>query len=93
MKLSRTTVCQLFEIRSPIWGGGKKKVGLNLSRIRKHNEIHFTYRRKSDGELSIPDPYYFDGDNIKGLDYEIQNVKGTSLVLIPFTDLEPLERV
>lgn len=93
MQLGRMTVCQLFQIRAPIWGGGKRVVGLNLSRIRKHNEIHFTYRRKSDGELSFPDVYYFDGDNIKGLDYEVQNVKGTTLVLIPFQDLELLERV
>jgi hypothetical protein len=92
--LNRTTVCQLFEIRAPIWGGSSKRrvVGLNLHRIAKNNEIKFTYRRKSDGELSYPDTYYFDGDNIKGLDYEIQNVKGTSLVLIPFEHLEKLER-
>lgn len=93
MQISRTTVCQLFEIRAPIWNGGERKVGLNLGRVRKHNEIHFTYRRKSDGELSMPDPYYFDGDNIKGLDYDVMNVKGTNLVLIPFRDLETLERV
>ena len=61
-ELSRTTVCTLFKIRAPIWNGGKKMVGLNMQRITKHNEIHFTYVRKSDGELSIPDKYYFDGD-------------------------------
>lgn len=93
MKLDRMTVCQLFKINSPIWGGGKKKVGLNLSRIQKHNEIEFTYRRKSDGELSIPDRYYFDGDLLKQLDFEKQNVKGTTLALIPFDNLEILERI
>lgn len=94
-QLSRTTVCSLFEIRAPIWNGAAKKrmVGLNLQRVRKHNEIHFTYVRKSDGEKSIPDAYYFDGDLLKGLDYEVQNQKGTSLVLIPFHDLQLLERV
>lgn len=93
MQLNRTTIATLFEIRAPIWGGGKRVVGLNLKRIRKHNEIHFTYRRKSDGELSFPDAYYFDGDLVKGLDCEIQNIKGTSLVLVPFSDLELLERI
>lgn len=93
MKLSRLTVCQVFEIRSPIWNGGKRKVGLALNRIRKHNEIRFTYRRKSDNQLSFPDIYYFNGDLVKGLDYDVQNVKGTMLVLVPFTDLEILERV
>lgn len=93
MKLPRTTVCQLFELRSPMWGGGKKTVGLNLSRIQKHNEITFTYRRKSDGELSIPDHYYFDGDLLNQLDFEKQNIKGTTLVLVPFSELEILERI
>lgn len=92
-ELNRLTVCQLFKIRAPIWGGGKRTVGLNLHRIRKHNEIIFTYRRKTDGELSMPDKYYFDGDLLKGLDYEIQNVKGTSLVLVPFEHLQILRRV
>lgn len=68
-------------------------VGLNKARIQKHNEIHFTYRRKSDGELSFPDPYYFDGALLNEIDYELKNVRGTTLVLIPFTDLEILERV
>lgn len=91
--LLRTTPCTLFEIRSPMWLGGKKAVGLNRSRITKNNEIHFMYRRKSDGLLSIPDPYYFDGDKLNEVDYELQSVRGTVLVIIPFTDLERLERV
>lgn len=92
MTLNRLTPCQLFEIRAPIWNGGKKMVGLNIGRIGPHNEIRFTYRRKSDGELSIPDAYYFDGNKLKDIDYTRQNVKGTTLVLIPFSDLEILER-
>jgi len=93
MKLDRLTIAQRFDINSPIWNGGEKKVGLALNRIKRHNEIHFKYRRKSDGELSMPDVYYFDGRLIKGLDYEVMNVKGITLVLIPFRDLEILERV
>lgn len=93
MKLQRTTVCTLFEINSPIWNGGKKVVGLKRDRISKHNEIRFKYRRKSDNELSIPDVYYFDGDKLKGIDFNLQNIKGTTLVLVPFTELEILERV
>ncbi len=92
MILSKNTPCTLFEIRSPIWGGGKKSVGLALNRITKHNEINFTYRRKSDGELSIPDHFYFDGDKLGEIDYEHQNVKGLTLVIVPFSDLERLER-
>ncbi len=94
-ELPRLTVCQLFEIRSPKWNGNanRREVGLALDRVRKHNEVVFTYVRKSDGEKSIPDHYYFDGDNLKGLDYEIQNIIGRSIVIIPFDHLEILERI
>jgi hypothetical protein len=92
-KLPRDTVCNLFKIRAPIWGGGKKSVGLDAKRITYHNEIHFTYVRKSDGELSIPDHYYFDGRLLHELDFERQNVKGTTLVIIPFEHLQILERI
>lgn len=91
-QLPRLTTCVLFEINSPIWNGGRKMVGLNIQRIGKHNEIHFTYRRKSDGQLSIPDTYYFDGDKLEQLDFQHQAVKGVTLVLVPFTELELLER-
>lgn len=90
--LPPTTVCQLFEIRAPIWNGGKRFVGLNKQRIGFHNEIRFTYRRKSDGELSFPDIYYFDGKKLQQVDYELKNVRGVTLVLVPFTDLEILTR-
>ena len=92
-KLPRDTVCNLFKIRAPIWGGGKKSVGLDAKRITYHNEIVFTYVRKSDGELSIPDHYYFDGKLLQELDFEKQMVKGTTLVIIPFEHLQLLERI
>lgn len=92
-QLPRMTVCTLFKINAPIWGGGKKSVGLALNRITKHNEIEFTYVRKSDGEKSIPNKYYFDGEKLHELDFERQNVKGLTLVIIPFDELEKLERV
>lgn len=92
-ELPRTTVCTLFEIRFPIWNGGKRAVGLNLKRITKHNEIRILYRRKSDNELTYPDPFYLDSDQLKGLDYEVQNTKGVTLVLVPIDHLERLVRV
>lgn len=90
--LSRMMVCQLFEIRAPIWGGGRRCVGLDEKRIGFHNEIRFLYRRKSDGQLSIPDTYYFDGNKLNQVDYPRQVIRNTTLVLIPFSDLEILER-
>ena len=92
--LPRTTVCTVFEIGSPRWNGNKGKiVGLNEKRLTEHNEIHFTYVRKSDGKLSIPDVYYFDGNLRKHIDFERQVIKGTTLVLVPFKDLKKLVRV
>lgn len=90
MKINRTTPTTHFKIRSPIWNGGKRKVGLATNRLGKHNSIEFTYVRKSDGMKSIPEEYYFDGDN--ALEYETQIVKNTELILVPFDDLEVLER-
>lgn len=68
-------------------------VGLDMQRITKHNEIHFTYVRKSDGELSVPDHYYFDGDLLKDIDFAKQAIQGTYLAIIPFENLKRLERV
>lgn len=92
--LSRHTVCQLFEIRAPRWQGSPKRriVGLNEQRIGFHNEIHFMYKRKSDGQLSMPDKYYFDGNKLKQIDFERQVRHGTTLVLIPLSELEILVR-
>lgn len=92
-ELSRITPCTLFEIRSPIWNGGKKMVGLNMGRVTKHNEIHFTYKRVSDGMLSIPDTYYFDGDLLRVIDFEKQAVRGIILAIIPFEHLQKMVRV
>jgi hypothetical protein len=92
-ELSRTTVCTLFKIRAPIWNGGKRMVGLDMRRISKHNEIWFTYVRKSDGELSMPDKYYFDGDLLKEIDFTEQAIQGTYLAIIPFEHIKRLERI
>lgn len=92
-RLPRLKVCTLFKIKAPMWKGGEHMVGLNLKRITEDNEIVFTYRRKSDNEMSFPDPYYFDGNKLNEIDYDKKAHKGTVLVYIPFTDLEKLERI
>lgn len=92
MKLSRLTVCQVFPLRAPIWNGGKKVAGLNIQRIGDHNEITFSYVRKSDGERSFPDSYYISRKKIQENEYPTQFIKGVTLLLIPFSDLEILER-
>lgn len=93
-KLPAGTACTLFEINAPMWNGAEKKrvVGLNKSRITKHNEIKFTYRRKSDGQLSIPGSFYFDGDLVGSRGFNIMNVKGVSLLLVPLSELDELVR-
>lgn len=92
-QLDRLTPAVVFEINAPKWNGKNRVVGLALNRVRKHNLIRFMYRRKSDGLLSIPDEYYFDGDKLNEIDYERQNIRGLTLVLIPFTDLDMVERI
>lgn len=93
MELDRLTPATHFKINSPIWNGGKRVVGLDIKRITKHNIIEITYRRKSDGELSFPDQFYFDGDLLNEVDYKRMNVKTVTLVLIPFNDLKTVRRV
>ena len=96
MQLSRLTPCQVFEIRSPRWNGAahRREVGLNAKLVQKHNCIRFTYVRKSDGQQSIPGDWYFDGDKLKAVDaeYEYQSVHGTTLVIVPFDEIETLGR-
>jgi len=93
-QLDRYTVCSLFKIGSPRWNGKteRREVGLALDRITDHNEIEFTYVRKSDGQKSIPDHFYFDGNKLNEIDFERQVRKGTTLVIVPFSELELLER-
>lgn len=93
MSISKLTPCVPFEIKAPMWLGGKKAVGLNKQRIGEHNEINFGYVRKSDGLRSIPDTYYISGSKIKNNNYSEMNIKGITLVIVPFVDLEILERV
>lgn len=93
MNLNRNTVCQLFELRSPIWNGGRRVAGLARDRIGDHNEITFSYRRKSDNELSIPDHYYISRQKILQGHFKTQTIGNTVLILVPFTELEILHRV
>lgn len=92
MVLDRLVTCTPFDINAPMWLGGRKAVGLNERRIGQHNEINFGYVRKSDGKKSIPDTYYISGKKIRNGNYPIMITKGVSLVIIPFIDLEILER-
>lgn len=92
MRLNRLTPATRFDIKSPIWNGGERKIGLDLKRITKHNVINITYRRK-DGTLSFPDEFYFNGDKLAETDYERMNIKGLTLVLVPLSDLDTIERV
>jgi len=91
MQLSRTTVVTLFEIKFPIWNGGKRVVGLAEDRLGKHNEIRILYTRK-DGTRSFPDNYYFDG-NLRIFFNTMKLPSGVVLRLIPIESLSKLERV
>lgn len=84
------TPCNLFIIKTPIWGG--RKVGLASYKVGTHNEIRIEQRDKN-GELIYPQPLYISGE--KARLYTPQplvkhpNIK---LHIIPINDLQPLER-
>lgn len=89
MKLDRFTVCQLFEIRSPVWGG--RKVGLATYKVGAHNEVRITKRNK-DGELLYPQPLYISGDKARTYPIEPIGNTGVQVYSVPINDLEVLER-
>lgn len=91
MKISRFTPCQLFKIKTPVWGG--RKVGLATYKVGAHNEIRIETTNK-EGELIYPQPFYISGEKAKT--YPIQPVRSNpnvKLYVIPVNDLEVLERV
>jgi len=51
MQLSKMTPCNLFKIKTPVWGG--RKVGLATYKIGQHNEIRIETRNVS-GDLLYP---------------------------------------
>lgn len=87
MKLSRTTVCSKFDIRSPRWK--KRTVGLAAHKISTHNEVDI-HASNSAGERYFPLTYYISGEKAKT--YETQTVNGTKLYLVPIEEMEVLER-
>ena len=91
MKLGRFMPCQLFEIKTPVWGG--RKVGLATYKVGTHNEIRIL-TKNAQGERLYPQPLYISG--AKARTYEIQPVKSNpniKLYIIPVSDLEVLERI
>lgn len=90
MKLSKLTPAQVFEIKTPVWGG--RKVGLATYKLAAHNEIRITTKDK-EGNLYYPQPLYISGE--KARTYPLQPVRSNpniKLHVIPVSDLEVLER-
>ena len=91
MQLSKMTPCQLFKIKSPVWGG--RKVGLATYKVGQHNEIRIEYKN-SEGELVYPQPLYISGEQAR--QYPIQPVRSNpnvKLYVIPINDMKVLERI
>lgn len=90
MKLSRTTPAQVFEIRTPVWGG--RKVGLATYKVGTHNEVRILYN-DSNGSRVYPQPLYISGEQART--YPTQPVRSNPnviLYVIPISDMEVLER-
>ena len=91
MKLNKFTSCQLFAIKTPIWGG--RKVGLATYKLGTHNEIRIE-KRDASGSLLYPQPLYISGEQARK--YPIEPVKknpNIKLHIIPISDLQVLERI
>ena len=88
MILDRLTPCAKIEIKMPRWK--QRVVGIANFRVKQHNEINITAKRK-DGSLYYPEPLYATGDQIRA--YETQTLpSGVKLYLVPINSLETLER-
>lgn len=90
MKLSRNTPANVFDIRTPVWSGGRQ-VGLATHKIGIHNQVNILWKDK-EGNLAYPNPMYISGD--KARTYPTRGVKGYNikLYMVPVGDLEILER-
>lgn len=90
MKISRLTPTQVFEIKTPVWGG--RKVGLATYKVAQHNEIRITTTDKQ-GNLYYPQPLYISGEKAKTYPtVPVRSNPNIKLYLIPVSDLEVLER-
>ena len=77
MKLSKTTPASLFEIKYPVWNGGKRMVGLYHRNVGNHNQIEILAKRK-------------DGTRIYPIG-PLKKYPKMFLYMIPIDDLELLE--
>lgn len=90
MRLGRLTPAQLFEIKTPVWGG--RKVGLATYKIGQHNEVRIL-KEDVNGNRIYPQPLYISGSKAKT--YHVEPVRSNphiKLHMIPIEDLEVLER-
>ena len=92
MKLGKTTPASLFEIKYPVWNGGKRMVGLYHRNVGNHNQIEILAKRK-DGTRIYPNPFYMSGKDIKTYPLEPRKkYPHMFLYMIPIDDLDLLER-
>jgi len=90
MILSRTTPCQKFTIKMPIWDG--RKVGLATYKIGQHNEIEIL-AKNSYGDRIYPRTFYISGDNAKTYPIKaLKNNPNITIYEIPISKLDILER-
>ena len=88
MKLSKTTTASLFEIKFPVWNGGKRMVGLFHKNVGTHNQIDILVTRK-DGTRIYPNPFYMSGADVRKYPLEpLKKYPNMFLYMIPIEDLE-----
>jgi hypothetical protein len=88
MVLDKFTPVNMIEIRSPRWK--ERTIGIAHYRVGMHNSIEIQAKDK-EGKLYYPNTYYMSGEDIKK--HDIQKLySGTTLYLVPISELEILER-
>lgn len=92
-QLGRLTPANLIKIRTPIWNGGRRAVGIATYKVGSHNEIQIDHIN-SDGTRLYPEPFYISGEELAK--YPAKPVKkhpNIMLHIVPIDDLYKLERI
>lgn len=92
-QLPKMTPCNLIKIRTPLWNGGQRKVGIATFKIGTHNEIRIEAKNK-EGDLIYPQPFYITGEKARSYPQSaIPNHPHIKTYEIPIEDLDILERI
>lgn len=92
-QLSKNTPANVIKIRMPIWGGGKRAVGIATFKVGTHNQIEIEHKN-ADGSLLYPEPFYISGEKLRQFPVEaVKKAPHIKLYIVPIDELQLLERI